>query len=113
MDIEKDLLPIGSVVQVGESTALVMIAGYLPFSPSDPNRLWNYSGFRFPLGYTDDEDVYFFDHDQIQNVYAYGYRDIEHDLFMTRLSDSLRNYAEKHADGESAENREHEEEGDA
>lgn len=88
-----ELLPIGSVVQLEDSTALVMISGYLPIVPSEPNRVWNYSGFRFPLGYTDDEDIYCFDHSQIQVVYAYGYRDIEHDIFASKLSDALQKYA--------------------
>lgn len=89
-----ELLPIGSVVQLEDSTALVMISGYLPIAPSEPNRVWHYSGFRFPLGYTDDEDIYCFDHSQIQVVYAYGYRDIEHDIFTGKLADALKKYAE-------------------
>ena len=34
-----ELLPIGSVVQLEDSTALVMISGYLPIVPSEPNRV--------------------------------------------------------------------------
>ena len=93
-----ELLPIGSVVQLEDSTALVMIAGYLPIAPSEPDRIWNYSGFKFPLGYTDNEDIYCFDQEQIQAVYAYGYRDIEYDIFMSRLEETIRNYAEDSAD---------------
>ena len=80
------LLPIGSVVQLSESTALVMIAGYLAVNQAAPERVWEYSGFRFPIGYTDDEEVYCFDHSQIETVYAYGYHDIEEDIFMSRLT---------------------------
>ncbi len=104
-----ELLPIGSVVQLEDSTALVMISGYLPIVPSEPNRVWNYSGFRFPLGYTDDEDIYCFDHSQIQVVYAYGYRDIEHDIFASKLSDALQKYA-GNASEENSENKNSEEE---
>ena len=86
--MEKELLPIGSVVQLANSTGLVMVAGYLPVSPAQPNRLWDYSGFRFPIGFTDNDTVYCFDHSQVQVVYAYGYRDIEEDLFIDKLEKS-------------------------
>lgn len=83
--MEKVFLPIGSVVHLENSTALVMIAGYLPVSQSHVNHVWDYLGFKFPIGYVDDETVYCFDHKQIETVYAYGYRDIEHDLFASKL----------------------------
>ena len=72
--MDKELLPIGSVVQLENSTALVMVAGYLPVAPSRPDYIWDYSGFRFPIGFTDNDAVYCFDHRQIQVVYAYGYK---------------------------------------
>lgn len=78
-------LPIGSVVQLNNSGGLVMIAGYLPIEPSHPNYMWDYSGFRFPLGFDSTDNIYCFNHDQIEVVYAYGYRDIEHDGFIQRL----------------------------
>ena len=83
--MDKELLPIGSVVQLENSTALVMVAGYLPVAPSRPDYIWDYSGFRFPIGFTDNDAVYCFDHRQIQVVYAYGYKDIEEDIFMGKL----------------------------
>ena len=83
--MSKELLPIGSVVQLANSTGLVMVAGYLPVVPSRPDHVWDYSGFQFPLGYTSNDTVYCFDHEQIQVVYAYGYRDIEQDIFMSKL----------------------------
>lgn len=82
----RELLPIGSVVQLTDSTALVMIAGYLPISPSRPEYVWDYSGFKFPIGYTADDAIYCFDHAQIQTIYAHGYKDIEEEMFMSRLT---------------------------
>lgn len=83
--MDSELLPIGSVVALENSTALVMIAGYLAVTQSNPERVWDYSGFRFPIGYTSDEEIYCFNRSQIEVVYAYGYRDIETDMFMGRL----------------------------
>lgn len=102
MEKEKELLPIGSVVHIKDSTSLVMVAGYLPISQKEPERIWSYSGFRFPLGFTNDDEVYCFNHDQIQRVYAYGYRDIEHDIFMERLEKSFNEYVARTGDSEPA-----------
>lgn len=82
----KDFLPIGTVVKLAGSTALVMVAGYLPVAQSSPDYVWDYSGFKFPTGYMDDEDIYFFDHTQIETIYSYGYKDIEQEMFMSRLN---------------------------
>ena len=81
-----ELLPIGSVVQLSDSTALVLVAGYLAVNQSTPGYVWDYSGFKFPIGYTDDEEIYCFDHSQIETVYVRGYHDIEEDIFMSRLT---------------------------
>lgn len=81
----KEFLPIGSVVHLADSTALVMIAGYLPVTPAQADHVWDYLGFKFPIGYTDDETVYCFDHTQIETIYAYGYKDIEEEIFASKL----------------------------
>lgn len=85
--MEKDFLPIGSVVHLAGSTALVLIAGYLPATQAQADHVWDYLGFKFPIGYTDDESVYCFDHAQIETVYAYGYKDIEEEIFASKLPD--------------------------
>lgn len=82
----RDLLPVGSVVQLAESNTLVMVAGYLPISPKRPDYVWDYSGVRFPVGYVDEEGIYCFDHAQVETIYAYGYRDAEYDIFMSRMN---------------------------
>lgn len=83
--MENHLLPIGSVVQLKDSTASVMIAGYLPMGPSRPGYVWDYSGFKFPLGYVHDNEIFCFDQDQIQVVHALGYQDSEQLSFIRTL----------------------------
>lgn len=105
----KDFLPIGTVVKLSNSTALVMVAGYLPVAQSRPDYVWDYSGFKFPIGYTDDEGLYFFDHSQIETIYSYGYKDIEQEMFMSRLNaardqvaEAVKNGAAANGDGEES-----------
>lgn len=83
--MNKRFLPIGSVVQLKDSTARVMITGYLPISAQKPGYVWDYSGFHFPLGFVHLDDVYCFNHDQIERICSYGYRDLECDEFLEQL----------------------------
>ena len=86
--MEQKFLPIGTVVQLKDSTALAMIAGYFPVTQSEPGKVYDYSGFKFPVGFVRNNEVYCFNRDQIELVVAYGYRDIEEDQFMQRLEAS-------------------------
>ena len=87
--MENHFLPIGSVVQLKNSTACVMIAGYLPMGPSRPGYVWDYSGMRFPLGYVRDDEIYCFDQDQIEVVHSLGYQDKEQFSFIRTLEYSV------------------------
>ncbi|MDO5415626.1 MAG: DUF4176 domain-containing protein [Lachnospiraceae bacterium] len=75
--MENRLLPIGTVVRLRESTASVMIMGYLPMGPARPGYVWDYSGVKFPMGFVRNEEVYCFDQDQIEMIEALGYQDQE------------------------------------
>lgn len=86
--MESQFLPIGTVVQLKNSTACVMIAGYLPVGPARPGYVWDYSGMRFPLGYVSDDEVYCFDQDQIEIVHALGYQDQEQFAFIRAMNNT-------------------------
>lgn len=106
--MENHLLPIGSVVQLKDSTASVMIAGYLPMGPSRPGYVWDYSGFKFPLGYVRDDEIFCFDQDQIEAVHALGYQDSEQFSFIRSLERAVEKVkaetmAETGADGQDQE----------
>ena len=85
--MENQFLPIGTVVRLKESTADVMIAGYLPINPSQPNYVWDYSGFKYPIGYVDNNEVYCFDGEQIEEIHAIGYQDKEQLAFAAELEE--------------------------
>lgn len=75
------LLPIGSVVLVGNSTKKVMIVGLCQKGGSDEVKLWDYAGVIFPEGYIDQNKLFLFNNDQITQVYALGYQDAEQMAF--------------------------------
>lgn len=62
-----------------------MVAGYLAREASNPDQVWDYSGFKFPIGFVKNDETYCFDHNQIESVLALGYQETEQFQFMTKL----------------------------
>ena len=77
--------PIGTVVVLKDSTAATVISGYLAENDKMPGYTWDYSGFLYPIGLRDENEVYTFDHSQIEQVLAIGYQDGECFAFMNKL----------------------------
>ena len=75
------LLPIGSVVLVGNSTKKVMIVGLCQKGGSNEVKLWDYAGVIYPEGYLDPNKLFLFNNDQITQIYALGYQDSEQMAF--------------------------------
>lgn len=88
MKIE-NILPIGTVVELKDIQAKIMIAGYGSVSEQNPNYTWDYSGFVFPLGYSGKETILSFDAVQIRNIVTYGFQDEEQLHFMKDLEEIL------------------------
>lgn len=76
----KGLLPIGSVVLVGNSKKKVMIVGLCQKGGTE-GKLWDYAGVVFPEGYLDPNKMFLFNNDQISQIYALGYQDAEQIAF--------------------------------
>ena len=71
-----------------------MISGYFAVTKSDPKKAYDYSGFRFPLGFVSNDEVFCFDHEQIEHIVQYGFRDYECDAFLENLDknkDAIKN----------------------
>ncbi len=82
------LLPIGSVVLIGDSKKRVMIVGVCQ---KDKNqRLWDYTGVIFPEGYLDPEKMFLFNNNQISRVFALGYQDEEQLAFKQRADITIK-----------------------
>lgn len=86
--------PIGTVVVLKDSTAATVISGYLAENANMPGFTWDYSGFLYPIGLRDENEVYTFDHTQIAQVLAIGYQDGECFAFMNHLKEIAGKIAE-------------------
>ena len=71
MKYEK-LLPVGSVVRIGNAEDLLMIMGCNQVDLRS-GTVYDYSGVAYPSGYTDDRHVFIFNHEDIGEVYSVGY----------------------------------------
>lgn len=71
-----NLLPIGSVVLLKESNKRVMITGRLQ-RQINTNKLWDYCACYYPEGIINPNELFLFDHDQIQIVFFIGFQDKE------------------------------------
>ena len=83
------LLPIGSVVVVGDSTKKVMIIGVC--QKSTDGRIFDYSGVVFPEGFLDPQKMFLFNNDQITQIAAIGYQDAEQLAFKEKVDVAIVN----------------------
>lgn len=70
------LLPIGSVVQLKESTKRVMIIGVCQ-KAVDTELVYDYAGCLFPEGYLDPNKLFLFHQERIEQLISIGYQDEE------------------------------------
>ncbi len=94
MNITDELLPIGSVVLLKESTKRVMITGVCQRSAADPEKIWDYAGVLYPEGYIAPDKLFLFNRDRIDILYCLGYRDREQMEFQKKAETALQHMRE-------------------
>ena len=83
------LLPIGSVVVIGNSKKKVMVVGVCQKGGSD-GKIWDYAGVVFPEGYIDAKKMFLFNHEQITQIVALGYQDAEQLEFKEKADHAIK-----------------------
>lgn len=78
----KQLLPIGSVVLLKNSTKKIMIIGYCQKEVGNQEKIWDYAACVFPEGYLAADKTFLFDSEQIETVYFLGLQDQEQMKFV-------------------------------
>ncbi len=78
------LLPIGSVVVIGNSTKKVMIVGVCQKGGQE-EKLWDYTGVVYPEGFLDPQKMFLFNNNQITQIVALGYQDAEQLAFKEKV----------------------------
>lgn len=76
----ENLLPIGSVVLLEGGNKRLMICGRIQARTGD-KTVYDYSGCYFPEGIVSSSSMFFFNHENIENVYFIGFQDEEEIAF--------------------------------
>ena len=79
----RELLPIGTVILVKEAEKQMMIIGILQ---QNGNERYDYMGVLYPEGYMSQDEVYLFNHEDIDKISFLGYVDVEHQTFRNNLN---------------------------
>ena len=72
----ENLLPIGSVVLLKDSNKRIMIVGRLQ-RQKETGKIWDYSACFYPEGIINPNELFLFNHDQIEVLYFVGFQDKE------------------------------------
>ena len=70
-------LPLGSVVILKEAKKRIMVVGYAATSEETGEKMYDYIGCLYPEGIIDSSKNLLFDHEQIDKIFALGYKDEE------------------------------------
>ena len=91
------LLPIGSVVLLQESTKKVMITGFCQKEITEgvEEKIWDYAGCLYPEGYLGPNQIYLFNGEQIERIFAVGYQDEEQFEFKVKVDAVLEKLRKK------------------
>lgn len=84
-----DLLPIGSVVLLKGAVKKLMIVGLKPIDEENPDKIYDYAGVIYPVGFLGDTSLLLFDHESINDVIFIGYDNPERQEFLAKLEIAL------------------------
>ena len=82
--MNRDLLPIGSVVLLKEGEKRLMICGRIQAKGGE-NTVYDYSACLYPEGIMSSDSMYFFNHEAIEEIFFRGYEDEEGQAFTNFL----------------------------
>lgn len=87
MKLEK-YLPIGTIVILKQGEKKLMITGFCAMDQEDGTK-FDYCGCLYPEGALAVEEVYLFNHEQIEKIFYLGYDDDEEKKFKKNLLEAV------------------------
>lgn len=85
----RELLPIGSVVRVRDANKNMMIIG---IAQIDGDEQYDYLAVLYPEGYLTDDQIYVFNHQDIEDISFLGFANAEHQVFRSELNEIIAEY---------------------
>lgn len=87
-------LPIGTVVMLKNGKKRVMITGFCCADEEKKDKVYDYCGLLYPEGYVYKNQMFLFDHNQIEKIYYLGLNDEENKKFQSELKKYLNSTVE-------------------
>lgn len=84
--MNRKYLPIGTVVRLKKGKKKLMITGFLSSPMDNSEKTYDYCGCFYPEGTLRTDQVYLFNHKQIEVVLFKGYVDEEEKAFKAKLN---------------------------
>lgn len=89
--MEKEFLPVGSVVLLKGGTKRVMVTGFCSVDNNNQEKMYDYTGCLYPEGIINSNEICLFDDNQIDKVFFKGFVDEEEIKFKENLKRTLSN----------------------
>ena len=90
--MNKEFLPVGSVVLLKGGTKRVMVTGFCSVDNDDKSKLYDYTGCLYPEGIINSNEICLFNNDQIEKVFFRGFEDEEEVTFKKALITTIEEY---------------------
>jgi len=90
--MRKEILPNGSVVLLKEGKKRLMVVGWYPVT--EDGVKYDYMGTLYPEGFIDIDNVFLFNHDDVDKLEFVGYVDAEFQLLIQQIADELSSLAD-------------------
>ena len=84
----KNMLPIGSVVRTEGAVRKLMVIGRI-VTTEEEDAVYDYVGVPYPEGVSGSDQMYFFNRDQIEELFFIGFQDSEALEFQSEVLDQL------------------------
>jgi len=91
-EIGEKYLPMGTVVLLKGGTKRVMIAGFCSMEVNNQEKIWDYSGYMYPEGFMSEDEIFLFNHTDIEEVFHIGLINEEEKEFKTALVEAMNEY---------------------
>ena len=82
--MEKEFLPVGSVVLLKEAKRPVVVIGFSVVEKGE-KKVWDYLGCAYPIGVVGTDKNLLFQRDQIEKVISRGYEDEDCKKFLKQM----------------------------
>lgn len=83
--MNKNLLPLGSVVLLNNGSKKLMITGYLVSTPEYPDHIFDYCGCMYPEGTIRSDTICVFNHSEIKKIIFKGYLNLEEQKYLENI----------------------------